>query len=99
MNKADHLCEAGDGYRRILAASAQDARRYLWSERLAMIAAIGFLVTLGLAVLLPLLELIRGSWRGLGHYLGGIIVLPLPFVVLVFIGMRVHRRVARRHGV
>jgi hypothetical protein len=63
-----------------------------------MIAGIGIVVASGIAILSPLFELMRGSWRGLVHYLGGIIVLPLPFFALLFIGVSLHRRVARRHG-
>jgi hypothetical protein len=63
-----------------------------------MIAGIGIVVASGIAILSPLFELMRGSWRGLVHYLGGIIVLPLPFFALLFIGVFLHRRVARRHG-
>jgi hypothetical protein len=63
-----------------------------------MIAGIGIVVALGIAILSPLFELMRGSWRGLVHYLGVIIVLPLPFFALLFIGIFLHRRVARRHG-
>jgi hypothetical protein len=63
-----------------------------------MIAGIGIVVASGIAILSPLFELMRGSWRGLVHYLGGIIVLPLPFFALLFIGVFLHRRVARKHG-
>jgi hypothetical protein len=63
-----------------------------------MIAGIGIVFASGIAILSPLFELMRGSWRGLVHYLGGIIVLPLPFFALLFIGVSLHRRVARRHG-
>jgi hypothetical protein len=98
MNDSNQLPVGGDGYQRILSASPRDARIYLWSERLVMIAGIGSLIALGFAILWPLFELMRGSWRGLGHYFGGIIVLPLPFFAVLFAGVWLHRRVARRHG-
>jgi len=98
MSDSNQLPVGGEGYQRILSASQRDARLYLWSERLVMIAGIGVVIALGFAILWPLLELMRGSWRGLGHYFGGIIILPLPFFAVLFIGVRLHRRVARRHG-
>ena len=97
MSNSKQLPVGGENYRRILLVSPRDARLYLWSERLLMVAGIGIVIGLGIAILLPLFELIRGSWRGIGHYLGGIVVLPLPFFVLFFVGVCLHRRVARRH--
>lgn len=98
MRDSKQLPVGGEGYQRILSASPRDARIYLWSERLVLIAGVGAVIALGFAIFWPLLELMRGSWRGLGHYFGGIIMLPLPLFALLFVGVRLHRRVARRHG-
>ena len=98
MSNSKQPTVGGETYQRILSVSPCDARIYLWSERLIMVAGIGIVVASGIAILSPLFELMRGSWRGLVHYLGGIIVLPLPFFALLFIGVFLHRRVARKHG-
>ena len=98
MSNSKQPTVGGETYQRILSVSPRDARIYLWSERLIMVAGIGIVVASGIAILSPLFELMRGSWRGLVHYLGGIIVLPLPFFALLFIGVFLHRRVARKHG-
>jgi cytochrome c biogenesis protein CcdA len=98
MSSSKQHPTGGEGYQRILGASQADARRYLWSERLVMIAGIGSVIALGCAVILPLSESMHGTWHGFTRYLAGIIVLPLPFLLVLFVAARLHRRVARRYG-
>ena len=88
----------GENYLRILAVSPRDARHYLWSERLGLIAFVGAAVALVVAVVSPLAALFGGSWRGLAHYLGGMVVLPLPFIAVLWASALFCKRVARRHG-
>ena len=98
MSDSKQRLVGGGNYLRILAVSPRDARHYLWSEQLGLIAFVGAAVAFMVAVVSPLFGLFRGSWRGLAHYFGGMVVLPLPFLALLCVSVVFRRWVERRHG-
>lgn len=98
VSDSNHPPAGEESYMRILSVSPRDARLYVWSESIVLLAGIGLVIALLLAISLPFLDVMHGSWRGLRHYIGGVFVLPLPFLAVLLVGVRLHRRVARRHG-
>ena len=57
-------------------------------EMTVAIGVIGSMIAIGLAVMSPL----QNDWKGWGHYLFGLLVMPLPFIVLAVIGIIGFRR-------
>jgi phosphate/sulfate permease len=52
---------------------------------------IGSIIAIGLAVMSPL----QNDWKGWGHYLFSLLVMPLPFIVLTVIGIIGFRRAGK----
>jgi uncharacterized membrane protein len=98
MKTAKPPSGVGEGFKRIAEQNCQDAARYLWSERVTMIAGIGFIVAFMVVALFPLLNLIHGTWLGFPHYILGVVLIPSPFLLTLIVSAWLHRRIARKYG-
>ena len=85
----------GEGYKKIFEQNQRDAYLYKMSERICMIAGIGAVISLGIALLRPL----TSSWLGLTDYLFQIVILPLPFITVIGFAALVHRKIAKKYHV
>ena len=97
MDISNHHSGRGQDHSQVAGKSPRDAVLYVWSERIAMISGVGFVVALGITVLLPLLQLLHGSGFGFAHYMLGIVIIPSPFLLVLLVSGWWHRRISRRY--
>ena len=98
MPDKNTLPVGGEGYYKILSVNPRDARIYLWSEKLAMISGIGFLVGLAIALYAPVSDWSKGDFQTIGFYLGLLVALSAPFLLLMFIGAVLHKKTGRKYN-
>jgi hypothetical protein len=98
MQDKNTLPVGGEGYYKILSVNPQDARIYLWSEKMAMISGIGFVVGLAVALYAPFSDWSKGDFQTVGFYLWLLVGLSAPFLLLTSISAILHKKIGRKYN-